>query len=107
MVDKGGLEKTSAVISVEIPSIEHFDLQLKPNPVKRGGEFTLAFHALQAGEASVSITDLTGNRLMRQIVKVQGGKEELTFKTGNLKAGLYIVQMAQGGKVATKKLVIQ
>jgi hypothetical protein len=107
MVDKVGLEKTSAVISVEIPGIEYFDLQLKPNPVKRGGEFTLAFHALQAGEASVSITDLTGNRLMREIVKVKGGDEELTFKTGNLKAGLYIVQMAQGGKMATKKLVIQ
>jgi hypothetical protein len=107
MVDNKGLEKNTSIVTVEVPALEAFDLKLKPNPIERGGEFTLQFHALQAGQASVIITDMVGNRLMRQIVQVKGGDEELTFKAGNLKAGLYIVQMTQGGKIATKKLVIQ
>jgi hypothetical protein len=107
MVDNRGLEKNTSIVTVEVPALEAFDLQLKPNPIERGGEFTLKFHALQAGQASVVVTDMMGNRLMRQIVQVKGGDEELTFKAGNLKAGLYIVQMSQGSKVATKKLVIR
>ena len=106
IVNKDGLEKMSSVVAVEIPTIEHFDLKLKPNPINRGGEFTLMFHAIQAGQASISITDLVGNELLHKIVDVKSGAEEITVKTGNLKAGLYIVRMAQGGKVATKKLVI-
>ncbi|TAE04409.1 MAG: hypothetical protein EAZ95_20645, partial [Bacteroidetes bacterium] len=76
IVNKDGLEKKGSVVSVEIPSIENFDLKLKPNPVSRGGEFSLGYHALQAGQASIVITDVMGNRLKKQLVTLQAGNGE-------------------------------
>ncbi|TAE06022.1 MAG: T9SS C-terminal target domain-containing protein, partial [Bacteroidetes bacterium] len=107
IVNNDGFEKRGSVVTVLIPSIEDFDLKLKPNPVSRGGEFSLGYHALQAGQASIVITDMMGNRLRKQLVTLQEGNGEITMKTGNLQAGLYIVQMMQGSKIGTKKLVIQ
>jgi hypothetical protein len=107
IVNNDGFEKKGSIVTVLIPSIEDFDLKLKPNPVSRGGEFSLGYHALKAGQASIVITDMMGNRLRKQLVTLQEGNGEITMKTGNLQAGLYIVQMMQGSKIGTKKLVIQ
>jgi len=107
IINKDAQEKTTSIVSVEIPAIDYFDLKIKPNPISRGSEVTLQFNATQKGQASITVGDMMGNRLMKQIVEVKGGSEEIILKTNQLKSGLYIIQMTQGGKVAVKKLVIQ
>ena len=72
----------------------------------RGEEVTLQFHAIQKGQASIIVADMMGNQLIRQVIEVRNGAQEVILKTQSLKTGLYIVKMIQNGKIATKKLVV-
>ena len=104
--NKDSYEKATSIVSVDVPTMEYFDLKLKPNPIARGEEVTLQFHATQKGQASITVVDMMGNHLMKQIVETTGNTQEVILKTGFLKAGLYIVQMNQNGKTASKKLLV-
>lgn len=94
-----GLKIYSAIASVFYA--DESNLFLYPNPVKRGGLFTIIFNDKQSGE--LIITDATGRALKR--MNVQTGMIQLT--TANLPSGVYFLHLKGGTtNIQAAKLVV-
>jgi hypothetical protein len=81
---------------------------LYPNP-NRGDQLFLSLSKVEAGVHTVSIDiyDLTGKRVMAQIVPALDGRLNTSIDlNGGLSSGMYLVNVTAGGKVYTERLVI-
>jgi Zn-dependent metalloprotease len=73
-----------------------------PNPAQK--QVNVSFTATEAGNQTVSVSDLMGRVIMTKSFKVEEGQNSVTLPLEQLRSGLYFVQVA--GKTATKLQVV-
>jgi hypothetical protein len=78
------------------------NIQLFPNPARKGGVFYIVIPGLQQGEqATVTVRDLGGKALMMTQLTGSGQFQH------HLPAGVYFVTILSGRMSTTKKLVVE
>jgi hypothetical protein len=90
-------------------SIEDFafnSFSLYPNP-SSGGVFKLRFEVVDTNKVSINLFDLAGREMGEKVYTNTSSifSEELTFD--QLSTGIYLLQIKNGNKQTTKKLVIK
>lgn len=79
-------------------------LQGLPNPF--GDNLTVTYTLKTAGRTQLSLIDLNGRLAGVLTDAVQAaGEHRVTYRTGHLPSGMYILKLSHQGKVITKKLV--
>jgi hypothetical protein len=90
----------------ELESAEKpIEVSVFPNP--NNGIFVASYRASQAGEATVTVTDLNGKVFFSQSLEVEPGVNETPINLRSAPQGLYILKVAQNGQTAFQKLVIE
>lgn len=81
------------------------DISFYPNP--NTGRFNLSFTLAQKGSATVRILDSTGKEIFQD--QVQEGAEQYTqeIDISSHGRGLYFLQVAQGNRYHTKKILVK
>lgn len=78
------------------------EFRVYPNPTV--GMLTLELPALSGQAATIEITDLTGRRIMTQVLR-QAPQSQLDL--GGLKAGIYILSVYATDGVRTRRVVVR
>ncbi|MFI0429954.1 T9SS type A sorting domain-containing protein [Mariniflexile sp. HMF6888] len=84
---------------------EHF-ITLYPNPFVNN--VLIAYELETDAQVSVSVYDLTGNPVPATLepgVMQAAGKHQYTLYGGNLKKGMYIVQVMVNGEIYTRMVI--
>ena len=79
-------------------------LSVYPNPNK--GEFTVQFISATANDIKIAVYDIGGRQLLNKSFTNTGAIEQ-QLSLGNAHAGVYLVNIQDGDKTVTKKIVIQ
>jgi hypothetical protein len=79
------------------------DLQVYPNPTNAEVTITSAVATSPADGSTLVILDMLG----REVYKTNNFGGNLTLNTKAFATGTYLVKVNEGGKVMTKKLVVQ
>lgn len=74
-----------------------------PNPVE--AQLNLRFQSRQAGEYQLRIVNLQGQGLLERRIEVAAGEMVQGLDVGSLPAGLYTVQLTDGDRVSSRKMV--
>lgn len=89
-----------------------FDEQLAlaapyPNPLSGGQAANIRFSLPQAGSAAIAIYDMLG-RIVEQVAdgEFASGTHQVRWNPAGLAAGVYILRLAVGGEVVTRRLVV-
>ena len=85
-------------------------LSIYPNPSSKEQVY-IQFERLDATDSDrieLEVYDIQGRRVIKKILSLNNGKV-LTHinETGNLKAGVYMVNIIDGNQLTTKKLIVQ
>ena len=101
--------REAAVTSVESNFPERFALrQAFPNPLSAGQELYISFYTHEAGPVAVSVMDIEGRVLFRQMRSSMGGMNQLELSSAIFPvSGIYIVQLRQGEKFSTQRVLFQ
>ncbi|WP_396602426.1 reprolysin-like metallopeptidase [Algibacter sp. R77976] len=75
-----------------------------PNPNK--GEFTIKLNTLATSKIDVQLIDLRGRIIYKNIYK-NGGDFEETLRLKNIQSGMYILNVSDGLRRSTKKIIIE
>ena len=76
------------------------DIEIYPNP--SNGIFTIGVNALKAANTSVGVYDLLGSLVRFEDVK----SFPLQMELSQLPKGVYFIRINNGGKIASKKVVV-
>ncbi|WP_298550251.1 reprolysin-like metallopeptidase [uncultured Algibacter sp.] len=88
-------------------SIEEFGFEnfvVYPNPNK--GEFTIKLNASLSSQLNIQMVDLRGRVIYKNIYK-DGGDFEETLNLVNVQSGMYILNISDGLRRSTKKIIIE
>lgn len=91
----------SAIVASIEEDVVDASLSVSPNPAS--DEVNVAFEA--AGDVAVSLSDIVGNTIAS--AAAGKGTNSVSFNTSGLSAGLYIVTVATGDGVVTRKIVVE
>ncbi len=94
--EKGELRKNA------VQKIGSFDVY--PNPSK--GEVNAAYNASINGNVTVRVFDVVGKLVISKTVAVNTGANFMNFDFTELEAGMYVINIAEGSKVSTQRVVI-
>lgn len=89
----------------EMPSLNLQELTFSPNPNR--GQFSLSFDIPERGNTLVRITDTTGKVAFEEKLENFEGQYNQKIDISENYKGLYYLQVIQGDKVMTKKIVVQ
>lgn len=79
-----------------------------PNPAMNGTEVTFNFSLGNSSKATLSISDLSGKKVMEVANgDFVGGSNKVTVNIGSLKAGIYTYTLTSDNYTETKKLIVQ
>ena len=93
--------------AVEDPSFVS-DFIVYPNPSKANQDIIVEMTSDWSGNATISISDLTGKVVKSQSVQVSNGKQQLVAsQNGDIQSGVYFLQLATAKGNVTRKIVIQ
>lgn len=92
-----------AVLAVAEHSLGNF--QVYPNPSE--GQFRVVFSTEAAGDASISIYDLLGRKLLEDFYKEASINFDEVINAGELISGIYILKVKRGPKVSFRKIKIK
>ncbi|XMO88132.1 reprolysin-like metallopeptidase [Algibacter sp. AS12] len=92
------------LLPLHTTSFEFNDLVVYPNPNK--GEFTIKLDSAASNNISVNIVDLRGRVIYNNTYTNSSNFEE-TLKLNNVQSGMYILNISDGIKQATKKIIIE
>ncbi len=81
------------------------DLMLFPNPTE--GDINLKFFANQAADVVLTMQDITGKSLKRNIIKASSGENLVITETTGLSAGIYFLKVQAGNSVQTRQFVVK
>lgn len=84
------------------------NIQIYPNPVKKGNTITLAFNNVIKGTYEIIISNITGEQLSAETIVHNGGSCNYILQTGNKwAAGTYLVTIAgkSGNSFITKLMI--
>ncbi|MEP3838884.1 MAG: reprolysin-like metallopeptidase [Algibacter sp.] len=95
---------TLELIPLHTTSFEFNNLVVYPNPNK--GEFTIKLNSDSSNSINVNLVDLRGRVIYNNLYSAVGNFEE-TLKLTNVKSGMYILNISDGVRQATKKIIIE
>ena len=109
MVDfDGEVEDYTLVIEEATASIEDFafdGFNLYPNP--NSGTFTLKFDTVDTRKTTVELYDVRGRKVNERVFTNTNQRFKETIQFPELSKGLYLLQIRNGNKQTTKKLIIE
>ena len=88
-------------------SVEEFGFEnfvVFPNPNK--GEFTIKLSSATTSKLDIQLIDLRGRMIYKNIYK-DGGDFEETLSLTNIQSGMYILNVSDGLRRSTKKIIIK
>ena len=85
-------------VTLQAQNNEIAGLKVYPNPVSNG---VLHVESNLNTERTISLYDVLGKEVMKATTS------NTTINIANLNSGIYIVKITEGGKTATKKLVVK
>jgi hypothetical protein len=97
-------EKYSRVRTVQLKQVNGF-LSLSPNPAT--AKTRLTFDADEAGEAALTIYDVSGKPLKAQTVALNAGKNQLDIELPDLPGGTYWVKITAGDGQWYQRLMVK
>jgi hypothetical protein len=105
-VDLDGTTAYSDVVEVTLGAPAALALEAPyPNPAR--GDVTLRYALPQAGEATVSVYDVLGRRVVQVASGPQvAGPAERRLDTSRWPSGMYFVRLVAGGEVHTRRLTV-
>lgn len=102
-----GADRYSAETWIEVPVEAGLSLAgFRPNPA--AGEVFVEFSLPSSGSASLRVFDIAGRAVvMREVGELGAGRHQIRLDGGAaLKAGAYVMQISQGGRMVTRRGVI-
>ncbi len=105
IVANDGTFRYGNVVIVDLGAVQDYDLKLITNPTVQGNELEVRFNVPQ-GQARMTITSITGVRMMSQVVDAENGNNSIFVQTGGLAPGIYVVTLESSGKKVSKRLVV-
>lgn len=101
--------RAAAVTSVESNFPERLAVRRAfPNPLGSGEQLHIVYYAQEANPVTVSVTDVEGRVLFRQNRDCMSGVNELELSSAVFSAaGIYFVQLRQGEKFSTQRILFQ
>lgn len=96
---------TTATMSLSNPNFVGFEnLKVYPNPNR--GEFTVKLDNAQSKQLNVEVFDIRGRQIFKNNYEVFGNFNE-TINLKNAQSGLYILNVSDGNRYTTKKIIIE
>jgi hypothetical protein len=106
MVDMDGKARYSQVVSVRKDNRGGVQMNIVPNPAMDIAQ--LKIETATAGKGMISITDVSGRRVLLQPVTVAAGSNSILLNSlATLSTGIYTVKVLVGNELFTDKLVIR
>ena len=92
------------ILSVNENTLQVADAAIYPNPTTKTS--TVEFNLVNASEATISITDLSGKIVSeRNLGQLNAGANATEINTTSFNAGIYYVTVSSNGSSVTKKLI--
>ncbi len=100
------VQSTTPIADTHDTALQRFSLDIGANPILSQLS-TLSYELFDAGEVRLEIVDLSG----RTVALLENGRQPtgeytVSWNTGVLPAGMYIVKLTASGSVATEKITI-
>ncbi len=80
-------------------------LEVFPNPAS--GELNIKFEATTSEDVNITVVDLLGRVVANVPHTNKQGIQQVSFNTGSIPAGLYLVRLQSGGQTVTRKIEIR
>lgn len=104
-VDKDGSAMYSTIMKVSLEGKGEFTVS--PNPVK-GNKINLQLANLEKGTYNLTLINAVGQVVHSSKIEHTGGTSSVPVQfSGNIKAGLYSLQLRNGSDVLSKKIVVE
>lgn len=81
-------------------------LNIFPNPMKPGQDFTLHYSAAAAGTLNVTVADMTGRIVYNAARECTSGDCTFTIKSDGWQAGSYLVKIDDGTTSRSEKIIV-
>lgn len=102
--DFDGNFEYSPVVSADLTNQDLSNLGIFPNPTKDA--VTLALPADYAGEATLTLLDLTGRLVKKQFLQLDGHSAKVHIRLGGLPKGIYLAKVQAGQQQWLERLTI-
>jgi hypothetical protein len=79
---------------------------MRPNPVASGNSFTIDCRLEQAGQASITLTDISGRVVATTVTDCAQGSNAILVNTEGLAGGTYMVTVTVGERSQTQRIVV-
>ena len=76
-----------------------------PNPAKN--QLSISLNALKNQQAAMQIIDLAGRAVQKKNVKLNAGRNNITFNILDLEAGIYLLNLQIEGGSLSRKFVVE
>jgi len=88
------------------PTTKMSSLRFYPNPVKKGGAVTLEFASAPSSAIEVTVTNGVGESVERMTTTSDGALTRFSFRTDDLSAGVYVVEVSDGTNKETVRIIV-
>jgi hypothetical protein len=95
-IETVGIKENKAALS---------SVNVYPNPAS--GSVNVMFNLDKAEKATVTVTNMVGQEISTFEENLNAGTSTLNINLNSYKSGIYFIKTTVGGKVATKKLVVE
>lgn len=102
------VEDYTVIVVDPTASIDDFAFEgfkLYPNP--SNGDFHLSFETVDYEKAFIKISDVTGRTVFTREYRDVGNVFAENIVVNNISSGIYLLQISNGNKMSTRKLVIE
>jgi hypothetical protein len=106
MIDANGLEKSGAIVSVDLKNLDTFDIKIIPNPINSGEEVNIKYNVTE-DKTAIGIFDMLGNKISEYYFQSKNGENDVKISTKNLGSAIYIIKVNHNGQTNSKKLVVR
>jgi hypothetical protein len=102
-VDLNGKATYSSIVAITPDELKQQSTQVYPNPT--ADKFSVAITSTQNTTAQITISDISGQKQLSQTQVLQAGLNTLNY--GNLKTGVYFIEVITEGKKEVIKLLVK
>lgn len=86
--------------------ISNSNIELYPNPVKKGDFLNVNLYYSNSKKINYSIVDITGRLIYSEDINVAATTNTLKINTSSLQAGVYIFTLVADGEVNSKRITV-
>ena len=100
-----GIELCSTTVTqLSVDEFSNVDFSIYPNP--NNGEFTVKLNSASNDDIEIEVFDIGGRRIFDRSYTNNSNFDEI-ITLNNVQSGMYLVNVTDGQKTATKKIVIE